>query len=101
MKKPQASDFVMDVMDTRVNVVFTPNGNPYMFGRLVDPDDVAHYGPVSRTMGTGVGENGGVRRGRSSGDGSCAGDTGGRHVSELVICGAARPEHPSARQGLV
>ena len=34
MKKPQASDFVVDVMDTRVNVVFTPNGNPYMFGHL-------------------------------------------------------------------
>ena len=28
-------------MDTRVNVFFTPNGNPYMFGRLVDPDDIA------------------------------------------------------------
>ena len=56
MKKPLASDFVVDVMDTHVNVVFTPNGNPYMFGRLVDPDDIAHYGPVSRTMGTGVGE---------------------------------------------
>ena len=50
MKKPLASDFVVDVMDTHVNVVFTPNGNPYMFGRLVDPDDIAHYGPVSRTM---------------------------------------------------
>ena len=58
MKKPLVSDFVVDVMDTHVNVVFTPNGNPYMFGRLVDPDDIAHYGPVSRTMGTGVGEKG-------------------------------------------
>lgn len=56
MKKPLVSDFVVDVMDTHVNVVFTPNGNPYAFGRLVDPDDIAHYGPVSRTMGTGVWE---------------------------------------------
>ena len=62
MKKPLASDFVVDVMDTHVNVVFTPNGNPYMFGRLVDPDDIAHYGPVSRTMGTGVGEKGSTPR---------------------------------------
>ena len=52
MKKPLASDFVVDVMDTHVNVVFTPNGNPYMFGRLVDPDDIAHYGPVSHAIGT-------------------------------------------------
>ena len=58
MKKPLVSDFVVDVMDTHVNVVFTPNGNPYTFGRLVDPDDIAHYGPVSHAMGTGVGEKG-------------------------------------------
>ena len=58
MKKPLASDFVVDLMDTHVNVVFKPNGYPYTFGRLVDPDDIAHYGPVSRTMGTGVGEKG-------------------------------------------
>jgi hypothetical protein len=50
MKKPLVSDFVVDVMDTHVNVVFTPNGNPYTFGRLVDPDDIAHYGPVSHAM---------------------------------------------------
>ena len=62
MKKPLASDFVVDVMDTHVNVVFTPNGNPYMFGRLVDPDDIAHYGPVSRTMGTGSGRTGSTPR---------------------------------------
>jgi hypothetical protein len=52
MKTPMPSDFVVDVTDTRVNVVFKPNGNPYTFGRLVDPDDIAHYGPVSHAMDT-------------------------------------------------
>jgi hypothetical protein len=58
LKKPLVSDFVVDVMDTHVNVVFTPNGNPYTFGRLVDPDDIAHYGPVSHAMESRGGDEG-------------------------------------------
>ena len=65
MKKPTAYDFVVDVTDTHVNVVFKPNGILYTFGRLVDPDDIAHYGPLCH----GVEPNG-----RAGGDGEYAGD---------------------------
>ena len=34
--------------DTHVIVIFKPSGRPYTFGRLIDPEDLAQYGPLSR-----------------------------------------------------
>jgi hypothetical protein len=48
MEHPSPSDFVIDVTDTHVIVTFNPSGRPYTFGRLVDPEDIAQYGPLSR-----------------------------------------------------
>ncbi len=48
MNHPAPSDFTIDVTDTHVNVIFKPSGRPYTFGRLIDPEDLAQYGPLSR-----------------------------------------------------
>ena len=34
--------------DTHVIVIFKPSGRPYTFCRLIDPEDLAQYGPLSR-----------------------------------------------------
>ena len=48
MNHPAPSDFTIDVTDTHVNVIFKPSGRPYTFSRLIDPEDLAQYGPLSR-----------------------------------------------------
>jgi len=48
MNHPAPSDFTIDVTDTHVNVIFKPSGRPYTFCRLIDPEDLAQYGPLSR-----------------------------------------------------
>jgi hypothetical protein len=58
MKHPTPSDFTVEMTETHVNVIFKPSGRHYTFGRLVDPEDIAHYGPLSRgseTTGTSEG----------------------------------------------
>jgi hypothetical protein len=50
MKHPTPSDFDIGVTDANVNVTFMPTGRFYTFGRLTDPDDIAHYGPLSRGL---------------------------------------------------
>jgi hypothetical protein len=50
-----SSDFLVEVHETSVTVVFEPAERSYQFGRLTDPDDIARYGPlaVSHTNATG------------------------------------------------
>lgn len=48
MKHPTPSDFLISVTDANVTVTFKPTGRFYTFGVLSDPDDIAHYGPLSR-----------------------------------------------------
>ena len=76
MKKPMPSDFTLEVSDTHVNVVFKPNGNLYTFGRLVDPDDIAQYGPVSHGTETNT---------RAGEDGEYAGDAVAAMAHVLAI----------------
>jgi hypothetical protein len=52
MNHPTPSDFSIDVTDARVNVIFRPSGRLYTFGRLVDPEDIAHFGPLCRALET-------------------------------------------------
>jgi hypothetical protein len=49
MKHPTPSDFTVDVSEAHVSVVFKPSESHYSFGRLADPDDIARYGPLSRS----------------------------------------------------
>jgi hypothetical protein len=58
MKHPTPSDFTVDVSETHVSVVFKPSDSHYSFGRLADPDDIARYGPLSRSPGVRHGATG-------------------------------------------
>jgi hypothetical protein len=49
MKHPTPSDFTVEVSEAHVSVVFKPTDSDYSFGRLADPDDIARYGPLSRS----------------------------------------------------
>jgi hypothetical protein len=49
MRHPTPSDFTVDVSEAHVSVVFKPSESRYSFGRLADPDDIARYGPLSRS----------------------------------------------------
>ena len=55
MKHLTPSEFDITVTDAHVNVTFKPTGRFYTFGRLTDPDDIAHYGPLSRRLEGAVG----------------------------------------------
>jgi len=46
MKHPTPSDFIINVEETHVNVIFKPNSDSY-FGRLTGPEDIAGFGPLS------------------------------------------------------
>jgi len=49
MKHPTPSDFIVKVNESYVNVIFKPTDSDYNFGRLADPEDIARYGPLSRS----------------------------------------------------
>ena len=49
MKHPTPSDFVVDVKEAYVSVIFKPSDSHYNFGRLADPKDIARYGPLSQS----------------------------------------------------
>ena len=51
-----AADFLVEVDETSVSVVFEPTEWRYRFGRLADPDDIARYGPLATTRGSEVAE---------------------------------------------
>jgi hypothetical protein len=60
MKHPTPSDFTVDVSEAHVSVVFNPSDSQYSFGRLADPDDIARYGPLSRSASVRHGATGGT-----------------------------------------
>jgi hypothetical protein len=47
MKYPTPSDFTVKVEESHVSVIFKPSNSDYYFGRLVDPEDIARFGPLS------------------------------------------------------
>ena len=49
MKHPTPSDFIVNVEETNVSVIFKPSDSYYTFGRLADPEDFARHGPLSRS----------------------------------------------------
>jgi hypothetical protein len=46
MKHPTPSDFIVDVQESHVSVIFEPS-HSHSFGRLADPEDIARFGPLS------------------------------------------------------
>jgi hypothetical protein len=49
MKHPSPSDFTVEAKEAHVSVIFKPSDSHYNFGRLADPEDIARYGPLSRS----------------------------------------------------
>jgi len=49
MKHPTPSDFIVNVKESHVSVIFKPSDSYYNLGRLTDPEDVARYGPLAIT----------------------------------------------------
>jgi hypothetical protein len=49
MKQPTPSDFIVNVKEGSVSVIFKPSNSDHNFGRLADPEDIARYGPLSRS----------------------------------------------------
>ena len=47
MKHPTPSDFIINVEESHVSVIFKPSNSDYNFGRLADPEDIARFGPLS------------------------------------------------------
>jgi hypothetical protein len=68
MKQPTPSDFIVNVKESSVSVIFKPSNSDYNFVRLANPEDIARYGPLSQSPN--------VRHGNT-------GDTGD-HPSEEV-----------------
>jgi hypothetical protein len=53
MKQPTPSDFIVEVKESSVSVVFKPSNSAYTFHRLADAEDIARYGPLSRSPNVG------------------------------------------------
>ena len=49
MKHPTPSDFIINVKESHVSVIFKPSESYYNFGRLADPEDIARHGPLSQS----------------------------------------------------
>ncbi len=47
MKRPIESDFEINVTGGGVEVIFKPTKSHYSYNRLVDPKDIARFGPIS------------------------------------------------------
>jgi hypothetical protein len=47
MKHPTPSDFIVEVREGCVSVMFKPSDSEYNFDRLADPKDIARHGPLS------------------------------------------------------
>jgi hypothetical protein len=84
MKHPTPSDFIINVEESHVSVIFKPSNSDYNFGRLADPEDIALWPafiPECETRAR-------YRRlsiGRSRTDGALAGCQGD-HKSITVRC---------------
>lgn len=51
-----SADFIVEVDETCVSVVFEPTDWRYHFGRLADPEDIARYGPLATSPGSDLAE---------------------------------------------
>jgi len=60
MRHPTPSDFIVNVKESHVSVIFKPSDSYYNFGRLADPEDIARHGPLSQSPN--------VRHGNTTGD---------------------------------
>ena len=69
MKQPTPSDFIVNVKESSVSVIFKPSNSDYNFVRLADPGDIARYGPLSQSPN--------VRHGNT--DGTFVGCQGDHH----------------------
>jgi len=49
MKQPTPSDFIVNVKESSVSVIFKTSNSDYNFVRLADPGDIARYGPLSQS----------------------------------------------------
>jgi hypothetical protein len=49
MKQPTPSDFIVNVKESSVRVIFKPSNSDYNFVRLANPEDIARYGPLSQS----------------------------------------------------
>jgi hypothetical protein len=49
MKHLTPSDFVVDVQESHVSVIFKPSDSYYSFARLSDPENIGRDGPLSRS----------------------------------------------------
>ena len=49
MKQPTPSDFIVEVKESSVSVIFNPSNSDYTFHRLADAEDIARDGPLSRS----------------------------------------------------
>ena len=58
MKRPTPSDFTVEAKEAHVTVIFKPSDSHYNFGRLADPEDIARYGPLSRSSNVRHGKTG-------------------------------------------
>ena len=60
MKQPTPSDFIVNVKESSVSVIFKPSNTDHTFHRLADAEDIARYGPLSQSPN--------VRHGNTTGD---------------------------------
>ena len=58
MKHPTPSDFLVEVKEAYVSVIFKPSDSHFSFGRLTDPEDIARYGPLSQSPNVRDGKTG-------------------------------------------
>jgi len=58
MEQPTPSDFIVNVKESSVSVIFKPSSSDYNFVRLADPEDIARYGPLSQSPNVGHGNTG-------------------------------------------
>jgi hypothetical protein len=49
MKDPTPSDFIVNVEESHVSVIFKSSDSHYSFGRLADPEDIVRHGPLSQS----------------------------------------------------
>ena len=47
MKHATEADFDIKVLEAGVTAIFKPTNSHYSFNRLVEPDDIARFGPLS------------------------------------------------------
>jgi hypothetical protein len=43
------TDFIVNVEESHVSVIFKPSDSHYSFGRLADPEDIVRHGPLSQS----------------------------------------------------